>query len=428
MDTGTYPEEAFFKDLLRGSRIVPLIEMINTSGISTRRCTAEFWTSNQRQASPLHEISYRACFKPQLPRFFITGLTQEGDRVYDPFSGRGTTVLEAGLLRRRVAANDANPLSRILTQPRFFIPGEQEVAARLAKIGSGTHATAEIDLSMFYDPKTESEIVTLRNYLLEREEACETDPVDSWIRMVATSRLTGHSPGFFSVYTLPPNQAISSDRQAMINAQRNQVPEYRNVRDLILRKTRSLVRGLSPEDYRNLNNAGTDGLFLTGDSRNTQALPDASISLTVTSPPFLDTVQYAKDNWLRCWFNGIDGEAIERDLTVTRSLESWCRVMESTFRELFRVTVPGGHVAFEVGEVRRGSIRLDEQVLPVGLAAGFTPVGILVNLQRFTKTSHIWGIGNNDSGTNTNRIVLFKKGSSLPGVSESDEPATLCGG
>ena len=28
---------------------------------------AELWTSRQRQASPIHEISYRACFKPQLP-------------------------------------------------------------------------------------------------------------------------------------------------------------------------------------------------------------------------------------------------------------------------------------------------------------------------------------------------------------------------
>ena len=31
----------------------------------------EFWTAQQRQANPIHEVSYRACFKPQLPRFFI---------------------------------------------------------------------------------------------------------------------------------------------------------------------------------------------------------------------------------------------------------------------------------------------------------------------------------------------------------------------
>ena len=36
----------------------------------------EFWTAKQRQAHSLHEISYRACFKPQLPRFFIERLTE----------------------------------------------------------------------------------------------------------------------------------------------------------------------------------------------------------------------------------------------------------------------------------------------------------------------------------------------------------------
>src|SRR3970040_2166987 len=58
----------------------------------------EFWTSKQRQASSLHEVSYRACFKPQLPRFFIERHTSPGNIVYDPFMGRGTTVIEAALL------------------------------------------------------------------------------------------------------------------------------------------------------------------------------------------------------------------------------------------------------------------------------------------------------------------------------------------
>ena len=45
--------------------------------------------------------------------------------------------------------------------------------------------------------------------------------------------------------------------------------------------------------------------------------------------------------------------------------------MAEVFAELHRVTRPGGFVAFEVGEVRRGKLRLDEVVLPLGLAAGF---------------------------------------------------------
>ena len=69
----------------------------------------EFWTSRQRAAHSLHEVSYRACFKPQLPRFFIERLTRAGDAVYDPFMGRGTTLLEAALLGRVAIGCDINP-------------------------------------------------------------------------------------------------------------------------------------------------------------------------------------------------------------------------------------------------------------------------------------------------------------------------------
>ena len=60
-----------------------------------RYFTNAFWTARQRDAHSLHEISYRACFKPQLPNFFIERLTTPGEGVYDPFAGRGTTPVQA---------------------------------------------------------------------------------------------------------------------------------------------------------------------------------------------------------------------------------------------------------------------------------------------------------------------------------------------
>ena len=51
---------------------------------------------------------------------------------------------------------------------------------------------------------------------------------------------------------------------------------------------------------------------------------------------------------------------------------------------------------------------IEEAVAPMGLAAGFQCLGVLVNRQAFTKTAHIWGVGNNADGTNSNRIVLFR--------------------
>ena len=83
--------------------------------------------------------------------------------------------------------------------------------------------------------------------------------------------------------------------------------------------------------------------------------------------------------------------------------------MSGVFGELYRITLPGGWVAFEVGEVNNGKIKLDEYVVPLGLKSGFICAGIMVNSQDFTKTSNIWGVNNMKIGTNTNRIVLFHK-------------------
>ena len=393
--TSTSDQPTIADELTLGEHLIP-------------RYVNEFWTSRQRQASPLHEVSYRACFKPQLPRFFIDLLTEKGDVVYDPFSGRGTTVIEAGLAGRDVIANDANPLSRIITEPRFFPPDPVAVAERLASIPR-EGAKADIELSMFYHPDTEKEIVALREYLLNRRSASRDDMTDRWIAMVATNRLTGHSSGFFSVYTLPPNQAVSPASQQRINTKRVQTPEYRDTHAIILKKTRGLQKELKPEDRKNLNRAGKGARLLTGDARSTPGIPDETVQLTVTSPPFLDIVQYSDDNWLRCWFNGLDGGAIGKGITMSRTLADWTGVMGEVFAELFRVTRHAGWVAFEVGEIRKKSIRLDEHVVPLGIRAGFLCEGILINQQVFSKTSNIWGVDNMRSGTNTNRIVVFRK-------------------
>ena len=369
--------------------------------------TGEFWTARQRQASNLHEVSYRACYKPQLPRLFIERLTAPGDLVYDPFAGRGTTAVEAALLGRRVASNDINPLSRLLAAPRLCPPDPGAVAERLGRIPAGAEADG-LDLAMFYHPDTEAELRALRAWLLGREARGQDDAVDRWIRMVATNRLTGHSPGFFSVYTLPPNQAASADQQRVINRKRGQTPAYRNTRELILKKTIQLQKGLTGTERANLAGAAGSARFLTRDARRTPELEDGSVALTVTSPPFLDVVQYAGDNWLRCWFNGLDAGAVAAGITMARRLDVWSAVMAEVFLELRRITRPGGHVAFEVGEVQRGTVRLEEAVAPMGLAAGFQCLGVLVNRQAFTKTAHIWGVGNNADGTNSNRIVLFR--------------------
>jgi len=367
----------------------------------------EFWTSRQRAAHSLHEISYRACFKPQLPRFFIERLTDPGDRVLDPFSGRGTTALEAALLDRTPIASDINPLSQVLLEPRLAPPTLTDVKARLHEIPWAAGPDGPDDLLVFYHRGTLRQISALRRYLQERDATGRIDAVDRWIRMVAVNRLTGHSSGFFSVYTMPPNQAVSARSQAVINARRKQTPALKDVARIIARKSASLLGDVNDETIRILDGVARRAQILTGPAASLQGIRANSIDLVVTSPPFLDVVNYANDNWLRCWFCGIDPANVR--ITMAKRADDWRQAMRAVFVELYRVLRPGKSVAFEVGEVRGGSIKLEEIVLPAAMAAGFEPELVLVNAQHFTKTANCWGVDNNRKGTNTNRIVLVRK-------------------
>ena len=367
----------------------------------------EFWTAKQRQAHSLHEISYRACFKAQLPRFFIERLTQAGEIVYDPFMGRGTTPLEAALLGRVPAGNDVNPLSVVMTRPRLNPPRLAEVEARLKEIEFNNSADMPEDLLVFYHPETLREISSLKKYLAKRRQTYGLDAVDEWIELIALNRLTGHSPGFFSVYTMPPNQAVSAKAQRKINEKRKQTPPKRAVARIILKKSRILLADLDASARRTLASASKGARLLTHPADATPEIASNSVALVVTSPPFLNVVQYADDNWLRCWFLGIDPKGVK--LTVPKKLEEWKVEMTKVFRELYRVLKPGGHVAFEVGEVHAGKTKLEETVLPCGAVAGLEPLLVLINDQKFTKTANCWGVDNNFKGTNTNRIVVFRK-------------------
>lgn len=389
-----------------GKRTV-LDSLAGEDGTTIPLLVNEFWTSKQRAASSLHEVSYRACFKPQLPRFFIERLTQPGDVVYDPFMGRGTTLIEAALLGRMPMGCDINPLSPVFIRARLHPPSLSEISQRLQEIDFTDAGEQPESLLVFYHPETLREICALKRHLQRKEQRGTFDPVDHWIRMVAVNRLTGHSPGFFSVYTLPPNQAVSVASQIKINQKRGQTPPRRQVPDLILRKSRQLQADTEDPNFIQLSASANGALLLTRSAEDTPEIQTNSVALTVTSPPFLDVVDYEKDNWLRAWFCGFD--LAEVPIWHLKKLGEWEAQMVRVMSEIRRVLQPGGWLAFEVGEVRNGSLKLEKSVLKCGLEAGLNPVLCLINDQVFTKTSNCWGIHNSSKGTNTNRIVLFQK-------------------
>jgi hypothetical protein len=146
---------------------------------------------------------------------------------------------------------------------------------------------------------------------------------------------------------------------------------------------------------------------MTGPAHGTPAIPDGAVDLLVTSPPFLDIVDYASDNWLRCWFAGIDANSVRIDRH--REIRAWEGFVRHSFLEFSRVMRPGGIVAFEVGEVRGGRVLLERHVASAIEGLPFRALGVMLNRQEFTKTANCWGVTNNRGGTNSNRIVIAER-------------------
>lgn len=385
-------------------------DSIETPFGSIPRHFDEFWTAKQRQMNSLHySNSYRGCYKPELPEYFISRFTEEGDVVADPFGGRGTTILQAALMNRIGISNDVNPLSERLAYPKLHPVTVEQIAKRLEEIdlSKDVDLSKEEDMSMFYHKDTFKELINLRNYLKTHR-----DDVDRFIEMTAISRLHGHSNGFFSAYSFP-QFSVPKSSQIKINRTRGVEPEYRDIKSRILKKAKTTLKSGGIEELQKIAHLHK---FTTGDSRNLTGWEDESVDLVVTSPPFLNQVDYVTDNWIENWFCGIPQETVDGKIVQTPDLHEWSDFISATLAELHRVLKKDGLLAMEVGEVKHQGQILNLDEILVNLTCSkkhnmnhFRVKEIFIQSQQFTKLANCFRVKNNELGTNTHRIVLMEK-------------------
>jgi len=70
---------------------------------------------------------YPAKFFPELPRWLIRRYSKEFDTILDPFSGSGTTNVEALLLKRNSVGIDVDPFSRFISKVKVTPLEEDEL-------------------------------------------------------------------------------------------------------------------------------------------------------------------------------------------------------------------------------------------------------------------------------------------------------------
>src|SRR5579862_5561665 len=136
MSQSTWLEEAFFEECKPGSY----------DGRQTNR--GPLWhEQSSRWGHSMHSMcSYQGMFPARLAHYFITRFTWPGDLVVDPFSGRGTTALQARLDGRRGVCGDLNPLAFVLTAAKSRPPTWEQVNVAVKQVQKDYHPS-KVDMS-----------------------------------------------------------------------------------------------------------------------------------------------------------------------------------------------------------------------------------------------------------------------------------------
>jgi site-specific DNA-methyltransferase (adenine-specific) len=354
---------------------------------------------------------------------FIRWLTEPGDTVYDPFSGRGTVALEAVLQGRKGFGADANPLAHALTRAKVKIPAASAVDKRLNDLKAEFEGSASLsvdsvpeDIGMLYSPGTLRQINFLRERLSGRGYV---DPfiIALVLGMLHANHSAGGATRGFSIsmpntFAMAPGYVRKYIRDHELIAPDLDVFEMLRARaDQYGLPEKALVRGRSW--------LGDASMPAPADVKS------AKPKLVFTSPPYLQVIKYGKYNWVRLWFLGQEAGEVDQRLMASSSLSRYLVFMKKVLEGIKSTLDTEGYVCLVIGDVRRGEeqLNLAEEVWErVARPAGWQHHGTIVDaLPVGGKVSRIWK-DNPGRATKTDRLLLLSPwpGVSLPPFPEID--------
>jgi DNA modification methylase len=117
-----------------------------------------------------------------------------------------------------------------------------------------------------------------------------------------------------------------------------------------------------------------------GDARNLDKIPNNSIDLVATHPPYFNIIRYGE--------RGVEG-----DLSRAGSLEEYLAMMRQVAKEIYRVLKPGGVLGILVGDtrVKKHYVPISHYVLLILLDVGFILKEEVIKVQHKMKTTReVW--------------------------------------
>ena len=249
-----------------------------------------------RLAHPLYALHpFAARFPYGLPGYFIDALTERGDTVLDPMCGSGITLLEGWAAGRSVTGVDLDPLARRQAKARTTaLDGTEVREAGLAALrragdfieGPGSRRdpleTVKEDmdsptrefLDYWFFPETQRDLASLTLAIRD-----EPDPdLRNLLEVIFSSTIVTKSGGVSRARDL----AHTRPHRVSDKVPRSAIQVFGN------------LVGRAADAYAGVDrNAVGDRQIVAGDAR-ALPLPDCSVDLIVTSPPYANALDYMR--------------------------------------------------------------------------------------------------------------------------------------
>lgn len=258
----------------------------------------------------LHALCpYYAMFPPKFARENILTYTKRGDLVLDPFSGRGTTALEAILTGRQAIGLDTNPVAALISQAKIQTPTLRTILKRTAELEADYIDYKSSNKSIInqmiealprffqyaYAESTLQQILFLRSNL-----HWKNSKTDRFIAAMILGHLHGESnqsPSYLS-NQMPHTIAPKQNYAIRFWEEHNYQAPTRNAFELLRIKARFRLEDGIPRGRGHIKCADARQAYKRFRSFKGQ------VSALITSPPYLNVTNFEEDQWLRLWFLG----------------------------------------------------------------------------------------------------------------------------
>ena len=352
----------------------------------------DFDFQGQATATITHGIhAFAAKFPPQLPATFIERLTAPGDVVLDPMMGSGTTLVESVIRGRKAIGLDLDPLSikqcKAKTKPIDDVELLNRLSAGIVASAYDVLATPELAAGLsdrfdnptkdfvdyWFTDRTQRELeALLRSIELATdtiEDGRQRQTIREFFEVALSAIIVTKSGGVTKARDLAHGRAHIYPGKSVKDA----INQFR----LRVRKNISSLESLpriEPDDLT----------IKVGDARDiSDSVPDASVDLVVTSPPYANAIDYMRAHkFSLVWFgwsinelsklrsryvgsertggwNGADGLPDDARRTIdslanvspkqARVLAKYLSEMRCVLSEIGRVLKPNRYAAIVIG-------------------------------------------------------------------------------